>query len=251
MQVDNQVLEVLGRARVEGTHLYLQGQLERTLYTRTNKVLEAAGGKWNRKAQAHVFEKCAESRIEQIITTRSVVVPQDFGYFPTPKPVVELLIDLADLQPGQKVLEPSAGRGNIALPVAEITGSVSCVELLEDNCQALEMALADGNVRATVVRQDFLKITPPEFPQYDRVVMNPPFEKQADIHHVLHAFKFLKDGGRLVAIMSASVMFRDNNLTTKFRQFVNQRGGVIQELPPNSFKVSGTAVNTVVVTIPN
>lgn len=251
MNIDHKVLDVIGRATVEGTHLYLSGQLDRDTYVKTDKVLKAAGGKWNRKAGAHVFERCAEDRIQQMLVTRSVIVPQDFGYFPTPKPVVELLLDLADLEDGQKVLEPSAGRGNIALPVAEITGSVSCVELLEDNCEALEMALADASVKATVVRGDFLKMTPPEFPVYDRVVMNPPFEKQADIRHVFHAFKYLKDGGKLVAVMSASVMFRDNNLTREFRDFVNRRGGVIQELPAGSFKVSGTNVNTVVVTIPN
>lgn len=104
-----------------------------------------------------------------------------------------------------------------------------------------------GNVRS-VLQSDFLAQSPQ--PQYDRVIMNPPFEKQADIKHVLHAHKFLKPGGRLVSVMAASVLFRTNRLTVEFREFIQAKGGWIQELPEGSFKTSGTMVNTVIVTIP-
>jgi hypothetical protein len=54
--------------------------------------------------------------------------------------------------------------------------------------------------------------------------MNLPFAKQDDIRHVLHALKFLKPGGHLVAIMSASTMFRANKLATDFRELVASMG---------------------------
>ena len=42
---------------------------------------------------------------------------------------------------------------------------------------------------------DFMKArVPMDGAQFDAVVMNPPFEKQADIDHVLHAYKMLKPG---------------------------------------------------------
>src|SRR3546814_5430905 len=80
MKIDQQVLQVLSNASVDGHMLFLNGQLDRNLYTRTNKVLEAAGGKWNRKAKAHVFEQPASDRVEQMLLTGDIVVPQDFGY---------------------------------------------------------------------------------------------------------------------------------------------------------------------------
>ena len=90
------------------------------------------------------------------------------------------------------------------------------------------------------------KLVSPE-PKFDRVVMNPPFNKaRADIHHVLHAFKFLKKGGRLVAIMPSGVRFRDDKLTNEFRDLVLSCG-TIEDLPEQSFKESGTLVNTVLV----
>jgi hypothetical protein len=52
MRVEDEVLAVLSRAETNGNALTLTGRLDRKMYERTNKVLEAAGGKWNRKAKA-------------------------------------------------------------------------------------------------------------------------------------------------------------------------------------------------------
>ncbi|KMV67307.1 hypothetical protein WB66_12390 [bacteria symbiont BFo1 of Frankliniella occidentalis] len=43
MRVDNEVLNVLSACVCEGNNLTLTGQLDRKLYARTNKVIEAAG----------------------------------------------------------------------------------------------------------------------------------------------------------------------------------------------------------------
>ena len=42
MRVDNAVLAVLSVAATEGNQLFLTGQLDRKLYEKTNKVLDAA-----------------------------------------------------------------------------------------------------------------------------------------------------------------------------------------------------------------
>lgn len=244
MRVENEVLTVLSRAATQGNALTLVGQLDRRLYDRTNKVLEAAGGKWNRKAKAHLFDGNAADAIEQIILTGEITIPQDFGYFPTPEPIVARLIELAEIEPGMTVLEPSAGQGNIAKAVANIT-EVDCVELLQKNVEAL----LSGEFARDVIMSDFLALVPS--PTYDRVVMNPPFARQDDIRHVTHALRFLKDGGRLVSVMAASILFRDNRLTADFRALIDERGGDIEECPEGAFRSSGTMVRTVIVTIPN
>ncbi len=55
MKVDQQILQVLSVAHTQGNALTLYGQLDRKLYERTNKVLDAAGGRWNRKTKGHLF----------------------------------------------------------------------------------------------------------------------------------------------------------------------------------------------------
>lgn len=245
MRIDPEVLAVLSAATTEGYNVTLTGQLDRKLYDRTNKVLEAAGGKWNRKARAHVFAADASDRMDQIILSGTVEVPKDeFNFFPSPPVVVDRLMELADIGPGMTVLEPSAGQGAIAFACHEHGAIVDCVELMRANVDTL---LGDKRCRA-VSNSDFLTMQPAQV--YDRVVMNPPFMKQADIKHVVHALQFLKPGGLLVAVMAAGVTFRTDARTRDFLGLVEDHGGHIEPLPENSFKSSGTGVNTVIAVIP-
>lgn len=244
MKVSNDVLAVLDRAETDGPALRLTGTLDRKLYLDTNKVLEAAGGKWNRASRAHLFPGDAADAVEQVILTCEVVsAKQEFGYFPTPAPTVQLLIEHARIKPGMTVLEPSAGRGAIAGPIAALGAHVDCIEIQRDNA----LAISNANIGRDLAVADFLECDP--HPAYDRVVMNPPFARQQDITHVTHALRFLKPEGLLVAVMAAGVTFRTGR-AAQFRQLVADRGGSINALPEDAFKVSGTGVRTVVAVIP-
>lgn len=141
-------------------------------------------------------------------------------------------------------LEPSAGHGELALRARDAGAVVDCIELMEANHAYL---LTLPGLR-TIERRDFLGIAPS--PDYDRIVMNQPFMKQADIKHVSHALGFLKPGGRLVSVMAAGVSFRTDARTTAFRKLIEERGGQVEALPEGSFKESGTGVNTVIAVIP-
>jgi predicted RNA methylase len=241
-QISQDVLKVLDAATIKGALLTLNGNLDRKLYTDTNKVIEAAGGKWNKKAKAHVFDGEAIDAVEPIILTGEYrLTKQDFGQFDTPELLAEQVVDIADVQAGMAILEPSAGIGRIASAVRRVGAFVTCWEIDEKRAAKLQPVAHSLNVG------NFLEAEPA--PVFDRVVMNPPFAKQDDIRHVSHAFRFLRPGGLLVAIMSNSVMFRDNKLTTEFRDFVNAHGGTFEPLPEGSFKSSGTGVNTCVVTM--
>jgi predicted RNA methylase len=244
MKIANEVLIFLDRAEKNGSSLVLVGQLDHSMYTKVNEVLELAGGKWNRKAKAHIFDGDALEAIEQIILTGEITKPQDFGFFPSPKPVVDRLIELAEISEGMVVLEPSAGIGNIVAGLHKAGAVVDAIELLDANIATLK----EQGLATLIGIGDFLET--PAHAIYDRVVMNPPFAKQADIKHVTHAMKFIKDGGLLISVMASSVMFRDNKLTADFRAMVENSGGLFEVLPEGSFKESGTMVNTVIVKIP-
>lgn len=245
MKIDNDVLSVLSQATTKENTLTLVGQLDRKLYMKTDKVLDACGGKWNRKLKVHVFDGNAEDRIEEILLSGQVEIPKDeFNFFPTPQAIVSKLINAAHIKQGMTCLEPSAGHGAILKELVSATGDAKNTyfyELMESNFNHLSQNNLLGELK------DFLSVEPRA--EFDRVVMNPPFAKQADIKHVFHAQKFLKPGGLLVAVMSASVIFRENSLTKNFRDFVNKHDGHIISLPDGSFKESGTMVNTVMVII--
>lgn len=248
MKIDNAVLDVLAEARIEGSILVIPAKLDRSLYVAVNKVLEAAGGKWNRKAKGHVFDGDAADIMDQIVLTGEVLnKKQELGDFPSPPAVVARLMEIAQIEPGMRVLEPSAGTGNIAVEMAKRGARpVHCFEINPDNSDKLSARLGEVTRVWSIVHFDFLTVEPPpEIALYDRIVMNPPFAKLADVKHVLHALKFLAPGGRLVSVMSAGITFRTNSLTNTLRQQITE----IEPLPEGSFAESGTMVNTVIVTI--
>lgn len=250
--IPQDVLTALSAATFEGNELRLGGTLDRGVYARLKKVVEAAGGKWVRGAAAHVFPGDAAEAIEPLLLTGAYVRPGDMGQFDSPPAVVERVIEEANIREGDFVLEPSAGTGNLFRAARDAGGVVRAVEIDPKRVAALRAIQPRG------IRQaDFLSIDPDALPKmrdyfmrFDRIVMNPPFAPaQADIDHVLHAIRFLKPGGRIVAVMSAGILFRQNKKTTRFVEAMNRMAGYsIEELPENSFKMSGTNVNTVIVT---
>ena len=249
MRVDQDVLAVLSASECEGNALKLPGQLDRKLYEKTNKALVAAGGKWTRGKGAHLFPISAAESIDQIIVTGEIVDKKaELGAFFTPPALAAEIVQMADIKRGMRVLEPSAGEGAILREAMRVGGICWAVEIDPAHCKKLTELLHPSGVCKP---SDFLSCPVPGrgFEAFDRVVMNPPFAMQADIKHVTHAFDFLKSGGRLVAIMGAGVLFRQDKSATTFRALVDDCGGTIDPLPAGSFKESGTMANTVVVVL--
>lgn len=242
--VDAGTLAVLEQATVDGNAVRLTGQLDRKAYASVNKVLEELGGKWNRKAGAHLFPGDAAEALATVLEGGRIVTAQDEGWFATPPAVVAEILAAASLEPWMEVLEPSAGEGAIARPVAEAGCRVDCAE---QNAKRAAVLTATGTYRS-VECGDFLAM--PQRPAYDRVLMNPPFAGKADVAHVRHAAGFVRPGGLLVAIMSTGVEFRNDRVTSDFRDLVDEAGGAITPLPEDAFKASGTGVHTVLVTLP-
>ena len=241
-RLDDRQRELLSFIRVEDNVAIFARDERIPDWDALKRVMIALGGKWRaRKGFVFPDDVDAAEAVRLAIETGEVLDPVAAGFFPTPPDLARHVVRLAEIGSGDLVLEPSAGRGAIARAARDAGGVVGCVELLPDNARALH----DDGFR--VFEGDFLSMTPTEIGRVDRVVMNPPFGKRADIAHVRHALSFLHRGGRLVAIMSAGVEFRDDALARDFRALVAGRGGRIERNPDGSFLASGTGVRTVTV----
>jgi SAM-dependent methyltransferase len=142
------------------------------------------------------------------------------------------MVVLADIRPGQQVLEPSAGTGRIIDAIRRNAHgyAITAVEL---NCKMAHRLRTVDCVDDT--RQaDFLECNG-DLGTFDRIVMNPPFANADDIKHIMHALKMLKPGGRLVAICANGPRQND-----KLRPLVEARGGIWEELPSATFIGAGT-----------
>jgi len=156
------------------------------------------------------------------------------------------MVEIANIQPPMDILEPSAGTGSIVneIPVG------THLRAVEINAAA---ANALGRTKTHpccyIHTGDFLEWSQVTDERFDRVLMNPPFSSNQDIRHVRAAFDLLREGGRLVAIMSPHFTFAQDKESVAFRQWFDDLGGTYEKLPADTFKASGTNVNTVLVTI--
>ncbi len=166
-----------------------------------------------------------------------VAAPQ---LFITPAPLAARMVAMADIEPGHRVLEPSAGTGALIAAIGKAPDKFA-VEINPDLVEHLARAGFSG---LHVHQGDFLGFNG-ALGKFDRVIMNPPFSNGQDIAHILHAAGMLKDGGLLVAICAGGP--RQNR---KLCRVVEERGGTWEALPQGTFKESGTMVNAVLLSIP-
>ncbi|MDP3078652.1 DUF4942 domain-containing protein [Bradyrhizobium sp.] len=164
---------------------------------------------------------------------------KNFGFYPTPPEACDFALKDLHIASGMRVLEPSAGTGHLAGRC--LAGLVDCVEIQPDLAKGLDRL----GVFKRVYCQDFLTLSPDNTGLYDRVVMNPPFDRERDIDHVMHALKFLKPDGFLIAIMSAGTDFRGTKKAQAFRTMMQQMHATYRDLPAGSFSSVGTYVNTI------
>lgn len=247
--ISKDVLTVLSTLEIDGCNVKITAQLQRPLYNKVNEVLDRIGGKWNRNAKAHVFPEDPTEKLNAVIECGVLEPKVKTGYFPTPPALVARMIELSGISKGDWLLEPSAGQGHIADEVCKITGcepnKIFVCEILQENNKILDE-------KGYCSRGDFIEFAESSIGKdwnFDCVLMNPPFEKQQDITHVTLAYNILGEGGKLVAIMSAGVKFRENKKTREFRENVLRHATLVEDNPPGSFKESGTMVNTVMIVL--
>lgn len=158
--------------------------------------------------------------------------------FPTPAKVAWQVVELADIRAGHLVLEPSAGTGALIDAINPVKRIVN-VRAVEINAQLAERLRARDNPHVEVRCADFLSCNG-DLGTFDRIVMNPPFERGSDIRHIRHAQGMLRAGGRLVAVCAAGPRQRE--------AFESEAEAWI-DLPDDTFKAQGTGVRTAIVVL--
>lgn len=235
--------DILKKGKIDGNLYFLPSiQLSREKYVEINKVLELCGGKWNRSKKAHVFESEEQARSLLDAQEKGEVVDKKktYQFFETPDEVVKQMIELADIKSGMRVLEPSAGHGaildrlpkDIELDVGEIDKEKCFVLINKGYFPRNEDFLTSGFEKNS----------------YERIIMNPPFTKGQDVDHILYAYELLNEIGTLVSVASASIEFNSQKKYKKLRELIEKNGTIIK-LPQDSFKESGTNVNTVLIVL--
>lgn len=150
------------------------------------------------------------------------------GFFPTPRPVIDRMLELAEVQGHHKVLEPSCGKGDI-------------LDALKEGCPGIELFAIERNYSLSDILSakghevsfgDFLEHSG----TYDRILQNPPFESGQDVEHIRHAYSLLCPGGRLVSVVCEGPFFRSDKQSIEFREWLDEVGGETEQLPEDAFQ---------------
>jgi hypothetical protein len=174
-----------------GTTLWKSGD---DLSEEAKSVLKFLGGVQQTKSSWE-FEYPVSEALEEVIRTGMIPEQKSHQFWATEESLAMEVVELAEIDGCNSILEPSAGQGGLAkfLPAEQTV----CVEVSKLQCKILE---SKGlNVHCA----DFLDWRVGQ--KFERVVMNPPFSNGRAKDHVKHAASMLTPEGKLVAILPASL----------------------------------------------
>jgi hypothetical protein len=179
---------------------------DKAIRGQAGKVLEMIGGvliKAGPQKNINIWEFDYDPArvLGEIIASGCIPDHQSHQFYPTPGSLAEWAVSEAEIQPGEKCLEPSAGTGNIAVLMP--ADQTYCVEISALHCRVLE---AKGLIAE---RADFIKWAETTDKRFDKVVMNPPFSEGRAKAHVEAAASLVNAGGRLVAILPSGMQRKD------------------------------------------
>lgn len=207
------------------------------------RLLEAIGAKYV-KGGVWILDESAGlacDLVDAMLRSGTYVDRRDLGAFFSPDGLSDEVVALARIEPGMSVLEPNGGAG--ALLTRCIRAAVpdsSDVGLISDLVVACELLPRYANelekTGAHVICSDFLTA---DFGgrRFDRIVMNPPFAKDQDIAHVIHAMSLLNEDGRLVCITSP--MSGERGAKARFQELVAACGADAYQGERGLFAESG------------
>jgi predicted RNA methylase len=237
---------VLQRCTIEGKIVKLPPvQLDRKLYVDVANRLVLIGGKWKgHSTMGFVFPQDPTDLLNQIAYGEKRNLKKEYQFFATPDELANKLVKLANIKKGETILEPSAGQGAIINAVARLfqTSKVDCYELMDVNQSFLRK-----NNNAHLLGSDFL--TSDVEKKYDVIIANPPFAKNLDVEHIRAMYERLSKKGRIVTVASKHWQMSDNRKEKEFRNWLEEIGAYVEEIPTGTFAESGTQIGACIIII--
>ena len=126
------------------------------------------------------------------------VFKAEHGQYFTPRPLVELMVDLADVRPGDRVLDPTCGSGTFMVVAQNRGAEVDGMEIDPELVALCRLNLALHGTNPRSVRQaDLFRDAPTD--QWDVVLANPPFSVRINDPDALRHFSLAQGRGRVVS----------------------------------------------------
>lgn len=220
------LIEILDMARRDYEEIRtdsIRQDFDKATRREVERILTLLGGKC--ECSVWSFDYPVEEVLAQIVRTGLLPNQKEQQFYWTEENLLWKTRILADIQPEDLILEPSAGIGHLVEGIDP--AQVRCIEINSTFQSVLKLRGFE------VIGGDFLEF---KGGKYDKIIMNPPFSGGRAEAHVKKAAEHVKLDGRIVAILPASL--KDKHLVDGFTHEYS-------EVIPGAFEDSGTKVNVV------
>jgi len=191
------------------------------------------------------------------------------GQYFTPRPLVELMVDLAGVRPGERILDPTCGSGTFMVVALARGAEVDGIEIDPELVALCRLNLALHGANPRCVRQGDLFRTAVD-DSWDVILANPPFSVAIENPDTLRHFSLsrgrprvgsdtlfleaahdrLRPGGRLAVVLPRSILA--NPSYAWLRDWLDERFArrAVVSLPEGVFRpFGGTSTRAVILVL--
>ncbi|VGE78497.1 Uncharacterised protein [Klebsiella pneumoniae] len=205
----------------KGVWYFSDSNLQKSQVEELERTLNFIGGVQEKKHWQFPYE--IGHTLNTIVATGLIPDTKSHQFYPTPRLIAEYVARAIELKPGEKLLEPEAGRGDLLACIDANPEDVTCIEVAP-----LFADILLGKGYTNTVCCDFMKWSEDNAGyQFDKIVMNPPYSLGRHREHTLAALEHLKVGGRLVAVLpgdspTLNWMMLENFVYAKGKSFTGE-----------------------------
>ena len=232
---------------IDGNIVYPERWLSPLVYKKIGTILSTFDFERIKVKERVGYSPCGEftavQTLEMLKELDGLSLSDEFNYFPTPQLLVDRVLELADIQDTDYVLEPSSG--TLSLLKGLDKKHITCIELSKF------LANFSKNKGYKTFNMGFEDFTNEE--KYDKIIMNPPYNNNMHFRHVIKAFTLLREGGRLVAVLPVGWLNREtkNKDVVQIQKLYGEHGSHKEEFNNGEFKKSGkgTLISTMIIVL--
>lgn len=187
---------------------------------------------------------------------------QNLGIVLTPNHITELVCDLLDVKPSDKVLDPCAGTGGFLISAMNrMLNKVNTAEekdfIKRNNIHGIEIKeglftiastnmVLRGDGKSNLILEDFFKVTSEELQNNNFTVgmMNPPYSQGSvdnpqlyEINFIKHLLDSLSVGGRCAVIVPQPIMMGHNDIRKEILKHHTLEGVITLNKDTSFYKI--------------
>ena len=240
MKLIPEAIDDILNLRAIGNRLYWSITLSKKNKVLIKKIIKVLGGKWSYLGRCYLMPDSVVNLFRKVLETGEFpdLYPNPI-FYECPDDVLSRILTLANLQPNDVVLEPTAGNGKIVFAVrdAGIAG-VECTAVELDWYGWREIERSNENkkhrVKIHAIWGDFQnprRLRLPAGKKYNVVLCVPPIWNETEIRILNRAYDELEPDGRFIGVVSPFLENTSHPSARRFKKILDDHLAYFEELP--------------------